>query len=201
MKVGKIALTFVCGILLVGLISDVSRADISPVSATTAAPIAFSTSVSNVIDGVLDYDSFLSLGFEGFGTFDGPYTVRFDLGASYNLTDFNLWNNAGYLYNDGEGVNAFALNFFDSSMADVGSYSGNAADILNKQTFTLVASDVKVVDFTVISNHFVSSGFPDRQYVDFYEVSFEGAVVPVPGAILLGMLGLGVAGIKLRKHA
>ena len=30
---------------------------------------------------------------------------------------------------------------------------------------------------------------------------FRTSVVPVPGAILLGMLGLSVAGIKLRKHA
>jgi len=29
----------------------------------------------------------------------------------------------------------------------------------------------------------------------------EGTVVPVPGAVLLGILGLGVAGVKLRKHA
>ena len=27
------------------------------------------------------------------------------------------------------------------------------------------------------------------------------AVVPVPGAVLLGMIGLSVAGVKLRKHA
>ena len=32
-------------------------------------------------------------------------------------------------------------------------------------------------------------------------VTFDGTVVPVPGAVLLGILGLGVAGIKLRKYA
>ena len=32
-------------------------------------------------------------------------------------------------------------------------------------------------------------------------VSLNPSVVPVPGAVLLGMLGLSVAGIKLRKHA
>ena len=40
-----------------------------------------------------------------------------------------------------------------------------------------------------------SSGSPSNP--DFYHVS----VVPVPGAILLGILGLGAAGIKLRKFA
>ncbi|MHC4117314.1 MAG: hypothetical protein ACYSWO_07375 [Planctomycetota bacterium] len=32
-------------------------------------------------------------------------------------------------------------------------------------------------------------------------VTFEGTVVPVPGAVLLGMIGLSIAGVKLRKHA
>ena len=31
--------------------------------------------------------------------------------------------------------------------------------------------------------------------------STQFTVVPVPGAVLLGILGLSVAGIKLRKHA
>jgi hypothetical protein len=31
--------------------------------------------------------------------------------------------------------------------------------------------------------------------------SIDAIVVPVPGAILLGLLGLGVAGIKMRKFA
>jgi len=36
-----------------------------------------------------------------------------------------------------------------------------------------------------------------------YSINVEGtpAIVPVPGAVLLGMLGLSVAGVKLRKHA
>jgi len=34
-----------------------------------------------------------------------------------------------------------------------------------------------------------------------YAISEELTVVPVPGAVLLGMLGLSFAGMKLRKHA
>ena len=37
-----------------------------------------------------------------------------------------------------------------------------------------------------------SSSFPDN---------FHTSVVPVPGAVILGILGLGVVGIKLRKYA
>jgi len=40
-----------------------------------------------------------------------------------------------------------------------------------------------------------TSGYPSNP--DFFHIS----VVPVPGAILLGLLGLGAAGIKLRKFA
>jgi hypothetical protein len=37
--------------------------------------------------------------------------------------------------------------------------------------------------------------------VNRYGPNFQFNVVPVPGAVLLGMLGMGVAGIKLRKYA
>jgi FlaG/FlaF family flagellin (archaellin) len=32
------------------------------------------------------------------------------------------------------------------------------------------------------------------------QTSFHGTVVPIPAAVILGMLGLGVAGMRLRKH-
>ena len=38
-------------------------------------------------------------------------------------------------------------------------------------------------------------------YVAFDYFQLEGEMVPVPGAVLLAMLGLSLAGVKLRKHA
>jgi len=46
----------------------------------------------------------------------------------------------------------------------------------------------------------------DGQYPSsgYYHLNFsgvDGVVVPVPGAVLLGMLGLSIAGMKLRKYS
>ncbi len=43
-------------------------------------------------------------------------------------------------------------------------------------------------------------GFASGGSESFVNTDFTITVVPLPGAVLLGMLGLGVAGIKLRKH-
>ena len=36
--------------------------------------------------------------------------------------------------------------------------------------------------------------------VDHLEVNIISEVIPVPGAVILGMIGLSVAGVKLRKQ-
>ena len=41
----------------------------------------------------------------------------------------------------------------------------------------------------------------DSATINWSELTVDGAVVPVPGAVLLGILGLSAAGIKLRKFA
>jgi hypothetical protein len=41
--------------------------------------------------------------------------------------------------------------------------------------------------------------WPATEIPDYYGVNFEYTVVPVPGAVLLGILGLGSAGWLLRR--
>jgi len=50
---------------------------------------------------------------------------------------------------------------------------------------------------------FIASMSPQSYMIDYLalDLTIEPAVVPVPGAFLLGILGMGVAGVKLRKHA
>jgi hypothetical protein len=189
-------------LLIVGVAQNAATASIiTPIGASTSAPIAYTglgSSLANVYDGVPNYGQWLALGQESGNSFAGPYTVRFNLDGAYNLTSFNLWNNGGNIPNDGEGVNSFALTFFNPSLASVGSFSGTATDVLTMQSFGLTTSNVETVDFTINSNHAPTS----RPYVIFYEVNFNGqptSVVPVPGAMLLTMIGLaGVGSIRSR---
>jgi hypothetical protein len=69
-----------------------------------------------------------------------------------------------------------------------------------KQTLTWVFSSIPDTDDIddigfYIKDDFLGGDYPSDP--DAYHIS----VVPVPGAVLLGILGLGVAGIKLRKYA
>ena len=67
-------------LLIVGVAQNAATASIiTPIGASTSAPIAYGSSLTNVYDGVINYDQWLALGHEGGGAFAGPYTVRFNL--------------------------------------------------------------------------------------------------------------------------
>jgi len=59
----------------------------------------------------------------------------------------------------------------------------------------LTAGNVYGFDLFFAERHTSQSNFMATTNIEL------GPVVPVPGAVLLGLLGLGVSGIKLRRHA
>jgi len=181
-------------ILALTFLSAAHGAIITPIGGSTTAPIG-NGAIANVIDGTIDFDSFLQLGPTAAGPFAGPYTLRLDLGGQFNLTGMNLWNNAGANEFDGEGVNAFTLTFLDTSLFSAGSFSSTALDTLAPQAYTFSAPNVAFVDLTITSNHQVG------QYVDFYEINFTGlAAVPEPSTWGVGILGVLALAVFQRKR-
>lgn len=177
----------------------VGAATIIPVSGSTADVVG-GGAVPNVIDGVVDFDSYLAIGpVAGPGTFTGPYTVTFDLGGDFTISAMNLWNNGGFIELDGEGINAFSLVFRDATTSTTGGFNGNAADLLAQQAFEFPAVNAAFVDLIVSSNHLPST----RTYAVFHEINFEGvATVPVPASFWLLGTAIGVAarfGVRRRR--
>lgn len=177
----------------------VGAATIVPVSGSTADTVG-GGAIANVIDGVVDFDSYLAIGpVAGPGTFTGPYTITFDLGGDFTISGMNLWNNGGFIELDGEGINAFTLVFRDATASTTGGFDGAAADLLAQQTFVFPAISAAFVDLIVSSNHLPST----RTYAVFHEINFEGvATVPVPASFWLLGTAVGVAarfGVRRRR--
>jgi hypothetical protein len=63
--------------------------------------------------------------------------------------------------------------------------------------------DITVIDSTFTSGQFGFYNYSQQnvRYAGFEQTGGEIIPVPIPGAFLLGMLGLGAAGMKLRKFA
>lgn len=122
------------------------------------------------------------------------YSAQFDagvFGASQESTDFVMeaWDKYGN----------------PVGMTDGGGYVGAFAEGISGNEW--VFSTNWAVDVAVVSPLLIFDGPVTRLVFhddNLYDVGIDNLVVntvPVPGAVLLGILGLSVAGVKLRKYA
>jgi hypothetical protein len=84
-----------------------------------------------------------------------------------------------------------------------GIYSGTSPNYANEPDYYPAGLSFSTADFggsfSNLKFWFGQAGAGSNGYSTVYDVSV--APVPVPGAVLLGMLGLSVAGVKLRRRA
>jgi len=158
---------------------------------------------------------------------DGITVTDIDVSTTYVSTYQNSWPNAllcdraiwssGSTHTGNSTVPAINISDLDAGLLyDIYLYAGYYA-----QTFTIngVSKSLTGADYTLDQPSWTEG----TQYVSFLGVSPSGGsididiyntaptdtvvsgmqihAVPVPGAILLGILGLGVAGLKLRRFA
>ncbi len=185
-----------CAVFALAFNSTVNAALISPVSGVILQGNNndFNTTinnVNNVIDGVIDFDEFLS--------FRTPNTlnpiIRFDLGGRFALTGVSFWNNGGFIGGDGEGVAQFTLNLLDEGLLSITSQVFNPNDLLAQQDFTLSGTGVRFVEMTI------NAGNSNTRTI-FHEIQFDATPVPAPGTLVLLATGLvGFVGTQRRAIA
>ena len=141
------------------------------------------------------------LDFSNTGTFFAGNNFGFYLDSTPTVA-----TGGGYWYSD-TAINA-------DGMDHLYAYQGNDIDTIeippfdagkfSNNEYVLAWEDLEATwDHTVTGDDLAggSKGTSDRDYTDFVVIVESITPVPLPGAILLGMLGLSVAGLKLRKHA
>lgn len=144
----------------------------------------------DVIGGTAEMEIYYD---DGFGGTDPGL-----LGAGYDGI-------GGYFENDNQSKWSVQLFYVDPT--DGGEHASAWVELGNNVStgLTAYASGAGVLDLNDITNigfrvRGLNMGGSDTSYPS-YSDDFHISVVPVPGAVLLGILGLGLAGWKLRKYA
>jgi hypothetical protein len=136
---------------------------------------------------VYGYTSYFVIEIRWTSPVDGPIHVN---GGVWTARDFDSSD-------PDEHVNTWALYHGlgdDAVVLDTGTvYVG---DIYSRSSPALMDFDLDVLAGDVVRFVIDGSGAETPNYIG---LDLEITVVPVPGAVLLGMLGLGVAGFRLRK--
>jgi hypothetical protein len=116
---------------------------------------------------------------------------------SMNINFDSAVNAFGFLW--GASDTMWVLSAYDASNNSLESYNLPITGGSNAGDFVGLAVDG--IDHAVLSNG--NFNYWDWVFVDnfTYNVGEIDNVVPVPGAVLLGMLGLSAAGLKLRRFA
>ncbi len=152
--------------------------DYTEIMASTELTAHSSFPVEEISDGITS-DAFPFNGFVSRGVQTG--TVHLDFSTSYDLTSFTIFNDVNVR---AEGVRSFRLDFFDESMASLGSSMNYIAPFnqVEGQEYEFgVVRNVSRVDLVVLSTY--STGFG----IEIREVQFTA--VPTPGSASLLAIG------------
>jgi len=153
------------------------------------------------------------VGFEGGKEYDddGDWVITAIVFGDVSLTDTATYDGiTSYFQNDNDNYYKVQLFFniggsldSDGYISGGTTYSSSIEQLVGAGGSTYLTvdysgldiDDIDYIGFKVIAEITGGTDYPSQGD------SFHISLVPVPGAILLGMLGLGVAGIKLRKFA
>lgn len=174
-----------------GFSQNVQASIISPDSATVLSGIPQNGGggVAELVDG----DSTPGPNWFGLSMTTQDPTVRLTLGGTFDLASVSIWNNGGGIDNDTEGLKDFDLNFLDTSLTQIGSFSGSILDLQTVQTLSINASGVSFVDLIFQSSHGAS-------YALLTEIQFEGTTSSVPAPASIAILMFGLLGLCYRDR-
>jgi hypothetical protein len=161
-------------------------------------------------DLVVVDDQFVALGAD----FNGDATVLSKSTGSLNWTLFPPFSGDKVIYDTYGGPGFIRVDAVGAEWTMVGAYvTGNANIIMTAYDSggnALGSEQTGGANYVGVGtpNMFLSVSASDIAYAVFGDSGntftiddFSFTPVPVPGAVLLGVLGLGAAGLKLRRHA